>query len=45
MREAGVIVRPAGDVITLSPPLIITDGQLDTVIETLHDVLLEVMPV
>ncbi len=45
MREAGVIVRPAGDVITLSPPLIITDDQLDSVIETLHGVLLEVMPV
>ncbi len=44
MREAGIIVRPAGDVITLSPPLIITSEEIDTLIATLHDVLLEAMP-
>lgn len=45
MREAGVIVRPAGDVITLSPPLVITQAELDRVVGTLHDVLTERVPV
>lgn len=44
MRDAGVIVRPAGDVITLSPPLIITHEQIDVMMTTLHDVLLAVVP-
>ena len=39
MREEGVIVRPAGDVITLSPPLIIEEHQLDTIFSTLRNAL------
>ena len=34
--ENGVIVRPVGDRIILSPPLIISQGECDTIISTLE---------
>ena len=35
----GLLARVTGDVIALSPPLIIEDGQIDRIVETLGDVL------
>ncbi|MEO7397191.1 MAG: aminotransferase class III-fold pyridoxal phosphate-dependent enzyme, partial [Ilumatobacteraceae bacterium] len=35
-RERGLIVRPLGPVIGISPPLIITRSQVDTLVDTLH---------
>jgi adenosylmethionine---8-amino-7-oxononanoate aminotransferase len=35
-RERGVIVRPLGDVIVLMPPLSITDGELDHLMEVVE---------
>ena len=37
MRERGVIVRVAGDVITFSPPLSITMEEIDTIVDALAD--------
>lgn len=37
--EKGVLIRTTGDIIALSPPLIITKGQIDQLIGTLADVL------
>jgi beta-alanine--pyruvate transaminase len=37
--QAGVLTRTTGDIIALSPPLIIEKFQIDTIIETLRDVL------
>ena len=39
MKAKGVIVRPVGDVITLSPPLIISQDEIDIVMTALHDAL------
>jgi beta-alanine--pyruvate transaminase len=40
--EAGVLVRQAGEVICLSPPLIVEKAQIDRIVETLGAVLNEV---
>lgn len=37
--EAGVLIRTTGDIIALSPPLIIEKAQIDRIGETLADVL------
>jgi beta-alanine--pyruvate transaminase len=37
--EAGILIRTTGDIIALSPPLIISEGQIDELIGTLRDVL------
>ncbi|MHB1611496.1 MAG: aminotransferase family protein [Sulfobacillus sp.] len=39
MLDNGVIVRPVGDVITLSPPLIITEPEIDFLIDALREAL------
>ncbi len=39
MLKQGVIVRPAGDVITLSPPLIINTDELDEIVGVMEHVL------
>ena len=43
-RERGVIVRPVGDVIILSPPLVISKTQIDQLVDALHDAIAEVTP-
>jgi beta-alanine--pyruvate transaminase len=35
----GLLTRVTGDVIALSPPLIVEDGQIDRMVETLGDVI------
>jgi len=37
--EKGVLIRTTGDIIALSPPLIIEKSQIDQIVETLRDVL------
>jgi beta-alanine--pyruvate transaminase len=37
--EAGILIRTTGDIIAMSPPLIVSKGQIDTLIGTLGDVL------
>ena len=37
--EAGILIRVTGDIIALSPPLIITEAQIDELIGTLGEVL------
>ncbi len=37
--EAGLLVRVTGDIVALSPPLIVERGQIDRMIQTLRDVL------
>jgi beta-alanine--pyruvate transaminase len=37
--ERGLLIRTTGDIIALSPPLIIERGQIDRMVETLADVL------
>jgi beta-alanine--pyruvate transaminase len=37
--EKGILIRTTGDIIAMSPPLIITKGQIDELIGTLGDVL------
>ena len=37
--EAGILIRVTGDIIALSPPLIISEAQIDELIGTLGDVL------
>ena len=37
--EAGILIRTTGDIIALSPPLIISEAQIDELIGTLGDVL------
>ncbi|MBL1435089.1 MAG: aspartate aminotransferase family protein [Rhodobacteraceae bacterium] len=37
--DAGILIRTTGDIIALSPPLIITKGHIDELIGTLADVL------
>jgi putrescine---pyruvate transaminase len=43
-RERGVIVRPVGNVVILSPPLIYTQADVDLLIGALDDALAEVTP-
>lgn len=40
--EKGVIVRPVGDRIVLSPPIIVDKGQIETIVSTLSEALSEV---
>ncbi|WP_274426694.1 aspartate aminotransferase family protein [Chelativorans sp. YIM 93263] len=40
--EKGVLIRTTGDIIALSPPLIIEKGQIDEIVDCLRDVLNEV---
>jgi beta-alanine--pyruvate transaminase len=37
--EAGILIRTTGDIIALSPPLIVTEAQIDELIGRLGDVL------
>ena len=37
--ERGFLIRTTGDIIALSPPLIISKGQIDELIDNLRDVL------
>jgi beta-alanine--pyruvate transaminase len=37
--EEGLMIRTTGDIIALSPPLIITKGQIDKLFDVLGDVL------
>jgi beta-alanine--pyruvate transaminase len=37
--DRGVLVRVTGDIIALSPPLIIETGQIDQIVDTIRDVL------
>jgi len=37
--ENGLLMRTTGDIIALSPPLIITKGQIDEIIDHVRDVL------
>ena len=37
--EAGILIRVTGDIIAMSPPLIISKDQIDELIDTLADVL------
>jgi adenosylmethionine-8-amino-7-oxononanoate aminotransferase len=41
-RERGVIVRPVGNVIVLSPPLILNESQCDTIFNTLQESIAQV---
>jgi adenosylmethionine-8-amino-7-oxononanoate aminotransferase len=40
-RELGLIVRPVGDVVILSPPLVISRADVDTIVDTLHAAIAE----
>jgi adenosylmethionine-8-amino-7-oxononanoate aminotransferase len=40
--ERGVLLRPLGDVVVLMPPLTITSPELQTIVHTLHDSIVEV---
>ncbi len=40
LLKRGIILRPLGDVISFSPPLVITREQIDKIIDVLSDVLL-----
>jgi beta-alanine--pyruvate transaminase len=37
--DKGVLIRTTGDIIALSPPLIVEKGQIDQIVETLRGVL------
>lgn len=37
--EKGVLIRTTGDIIALSPPLIVSKGEIDQIVGTLRDVL------
>ena len=37
--EKGVMVRTTGDIIALSPPLIVSKAEIDTLVSVLADVL------
>ncbi len=39
--EKGLLIRTTGDTIALSPPLIIEKGQIDQIVETLREILVE----
>jgi len=36
-RKRGVMIRPLGDVIVLMPPLSVADGELDILLDAVHD--------
>jgi adenosylmethionine-8-amino-7-oxononanoate aminotransferase len=40
--ERGVLLRPLGDVVVIMPPLTITSGEIDRIVEVLRDSILEV---
>ena len=40
--EKGVIVRPVGDRIVLSPPIIINESEIDTIVSAVSEALSEV---
>jgi beta-alanine--pyruvate transaminase len=40
--DAGLMIRVTGDIIALSPPLIIDKGQIDRIVDTLRTVLLRI---
>jgi adenosylmethionine-8-amino-7-oxononanoate aminotransferase len=40
--ERGVLLRPLGDVVVLMPPLTITSTELQTIVRTLHESIVEV---
>ena len=42
-RSRGLLVRPMGNLIVLSPPLVITRPQIDTLVEILRDAVLATM--
>ena len=37
--ERGVLIRTTGDIIALSPPLIVEKNQIDQIFETIGDIL------
>ncbi|MDP1732134.1 MAG: aspartate aminotransferase family protein [Devosia sp.] len=37
--EAGILIRTTGDIIALSPPLIVEKSHIDTLVQTLRDIL------
>jgi beta-alanine--pyruvate transaminase len=37
--EAGILIRTTGDIIAMSPPLIIEEAHIDQLVGTLRDVL------
>ena len=39
--DRGVLIRTTGDIIALSPPLIVEKSQIDQIFETIGDVLKE----
>ena len=39
--DRGVLIRTTGDIIALSPPLIVEKNQIDQIFETIGDVLKE----
>ncbi|MGS4991872.1 hypothetical protein ACVDG9_28135 [Roseibium sp. RP-7] len=39
--SAGLLIRVTGDIIALSPPLIVEEGMIDKMVETLGQVLSE----
>lgn len=43
-RKRGLIVRPVGNVIILSPPLILTKSNIDHIVDTLHEAIAEEGP-
>jgi adenosylmethionine-8-amino-7-oxononanoate aminotransferase len=40
----GVLLRPLGDVVVLMPPLTVTDGELERIVDTLAAAIIEVAP-
>ena len=43
MRERGVVTRVKGDSILFAPPLVITEQQIDTIVNVTADAIDEVM--
>ena len=43
MLKRGIILRPLGDIISFSPPLVITKEQIDTIVDSLREVLGELV--
>jgi beta-alanine--pyruvate transaminase len=39
--ESGLLIRVTGDILALSPPLIVEEGMIDEMVETLGQVLSE----
>lgn len=40
--EDGLLIRTTGDIIALSPPLIVEKGHIDTIVEKLRDILMSI---